>query len=211
MQDGGAEKVAASASDPDSRLVERARAGDARAFEALVRRYERWVFTLALRMVGDRGEAEDVAQDVFLKAYTGLSGFRGSSRFSTWLYAIASHHCLNHLASRARRPVPESSLRPAGSDADDPPGPVERLADEAPRADELLERQETARQVQEALLGLTDDHRLILVLREIQGLSYEEIAEAIGVEVGTVRSRLHRARMALKLRLLSVLADWSKP
>ena len=211
VQDGGAEKIAASAADPDSRLVERAQAGDSRAFEALVRRYERWVFTLALRMVGDRGEAEDVAQDVFLKAYTGLSGFRGSSRFSTWLYAIASHHCLNHLASRARRPVPESSLRPAGNGDDDPPGPVERLADQRPRADDLLERQETARQVQEALLELTEDHRLILVLREIQGLSYEEIAEAVGAEVGTVRSRLHRARMALKRRLLSVRADWSTP
>ena len=209
MQDGGADKIAAATEDPDGHLVERAQAGDARAFEALVRRYERWVFTLALRMVGDRGEAEDVAQDVFLKAYAGLPGFRGSSRFSTWLYAIASHHCLNHLASRARRPVPESSLRPPGSDADESPGPVERLADEAPRADVLLERQETARQVQEALLGLTEDHRLILVLREIQGLSYEEIARTVGVEVGTVRSRLHRARMALRLGLLPVVADRS--
>ncbi len=209
MQDGGAEKITAIVEDPDSHLVERAQAGDARAFEALVRRYERWVFTLALRMVGDRDEAEDLAQDVFVKAYTGLPGFRGSSRFSTWLYAIASHHCLNDLASRARRPVTESSLRRVGSDADDPPGPVERFADESPRADALLERQETVRQVQEALLRLTEDHRLILVLREIQGLSYEEIAEALGVEVGTVRSRLHRARMALRLRLQPVLADRS--
>jgi RNA polymerase sigma-70 factor (ECF subfamily) len=199
------------ADDPDIRLVERAQSGDVRAFEALVRRYERWVFTLALRMVGDRGEAEDMAQDVFLKAYAGLSGFRGSSRFSTWLYAIASHHCLNYLASRARRPVPESTLGPAGSDVDDPPGLIERAADGAPRADEILERQETARQVQEALQGLTGDHRLVLILREIQGLSYEEIAEAIGAEVGTVRSRLHRARMALKLRLVSILADGSAP
>jgi RNA polymerase sigma-70 factor (ECF subfamily) len=211
VQGGETEKRPADAADPDSRLVERAKAGDVRAFEALVRRYERWVFTLALRMVGDRGEAEDVAQDVFLKAYAGLSGFRGSSRFSTWLYAIASHHCLNHLAARARRPVPESTLGPPGSGADDPPGPIERAADGAPRPDELLERQETARQVQEALQALTEDHRLILVLREIQGLSYEEIAAAIGVEVGTVRSRLHRARMALKLGLRSLMADGSVP
>lgn len=209
MQDGRRETKATTTGDPDSRLVERAQAGDVRAFEALIRRYERWVFTLALRMVGDRGEAEDVAQDVFLKAFTGLSGFRGSSRFSTWLYAIASHHCLNHLTARARRPVPESSLRAAGSGDDDPPGPVEREADQGPRADDLLERQETAHQVQQAMLGLTEDHRLVLVLREIQGLSYEEIAAAIGVEVGTVRSRLHRARMALKLRLLPVLTEWS--
>jgi len=80
------------AADEDRRLVDRARTGDVRAFEALVRRYERWVFTLALRMVGDRADAEDIAQEVFLKAYRGLPGFRGGSRFSTWLYAIASHH-----------------------------------------------------------------------------------------------------------------------
>ncbi len=209
VQEGGAEKSAAVGEDPDSRLVERAQAGDARAFEALVRRYERWVFTLTLRMVGDRDEAEDLAQDVFVKAYAGLSGFRGASRFSTWLYAIASNHCLNDLASRARRPLTESSLRPAGSEADDPPGLVERLADESPRADALLERQETVRQVQDALLQLTEEHRLILVLREIQGLSYEEIAETLGAEVGTVRSRLHRARLALRLRLRPVLAERS--
>jgi RNA polymerase sigma-70 factor (ECF subfamily) len=195
--------------DTDRRLVDRARGGDLRAFEALVRRYERWVYTLALRMVADRGEAEDIAQEVFLKVHTGLSGFRGASRFSTWLYAIASHHCLNHLASRGRRPRPASSRTPEG--ADDPPGLLERLADDAPGPDELLERQEAARQVRGALAELTDDHRLILILREIQGLSYEEIAEAVGVEVGTVRSRIHRARTALRLRMLSAAADGGRP
>ncbi|MBI3003279.1 MAG: sigma-70 family RNA polymerase sigma factor, partial [candidate division NC10 bacterium] len=92
--------LAAAAVDEDRELVEQARAGDAGAFEALVRRYQGWVFTLALRMVGNRAEAEDVAQEVFLKAYRGLAGFKAASRFTTWLYAIASHHCLNHLQAR---------------------------------------------------------------------------------------------------------------
>lgn len=209
MQDGRTEstEAAVAAADADRRLVERAKGGDLRAFEALVRRYERWVYTLALRMVGDRAEAEDLAQEVFLKVYTGLAGFRGASRFSTWLYAIASHQCLDHRAARDRRPVPFSSLRGSGSASGDPPDSAERIADRAPRADEMLERREAALQVRAALSGLTDDHRLILILREIQGLSYDEIAESLGESVGTVRSRLSRARAALRLRLVSAATD----
>jgi RNA polymerase sigma-70 factor (ECF subfamily) len=187
------------AADEDRGLVDRARAGDAGAFEALVRRYQGWVFTLALRMVGDRGEAEDVAQEVFLKAYRGLKTFKGASRFSTWLYAIATHHCLNHLQARARRPRPAGGAATAGGD--DPPDPVDRLPDRAPRADALLERADLERVVQAELQRLTEEQRAILVLRDIQGLAYEEIAQALGLELGTVRSRLHRARMALKARL----------
>jgi RNA polymerase sigma-70 factor (ECF subfamily) len=195
----------AAPTDDEQRLVARAQAGDVRAFEALVRRYERWVFTLTLRMLGDRAEAEDLAQEVFLKAYRGLAGFRGDSRFSTWLYAIASRHCLTALAGRARAGGPSGRVGSRGGD--DPRDPVERIADQAPRADVLLERQDMAHLVQAELRKLSEDHRLILVLRDIQGLAYTDIAQMLGLELGTVRSRLHRARMDLKARLTPHLVE----
>jgi RNA polymerase sigma-70 factor (ECF subfamily) len=192
----------AGAADEERRLVDRAKAGDLRAFEALVRRYERWVFTLALRMVGDRGDAEDIAQEVFLKAYRGLQGFRGGSRFSTWLYAIASHHCLNHLAG------PDSRVRRAQKTGRSPdgrggalPSALERVADPSPGPDAVLERHELRCAIQRELLALTEHHRIVLILRDIQGMSYEAIAAALSVALGTVRSRIHRARMELKARL----------
>jgi RNA polymerase sigma-70 factor, ECF subfamily len=198
--------------DEDRRLVDRAKGGDVRAFEALVRRYERWVFTLALRMVGDRADAEDMAQEVFLKAYRGLPGFRGGSRFSTWLYAIASHHCLNYLASRdvrARRARRVDS--PAGAHGEAATPAVDRVADESPGPDAALERRDLRRMIQSALACLTEEHRIVLILRDIHGMAYGEIAENLGVELGTVRSRLHRARTELKAVLAPHLADGSAP
>ena len=182
--------------DDDRDLVARAQAGDTRAFEELVRRHQRWVFTLAVRMVGDGGEAEDLAQEVFVKAYRGLGGFRGAARFSTWLHSIASHHCLNALETRRRQPLYRLE-RERPRDDDSPPR-LERLPNGTPGADAVLEQRERARLVQAALARLKTDHRLIVVLRDIQGMSYEAIAESLGIELGTVRSRLHRARMELK-------------
>lgn len=180
--------------------MDRARNGDARAFETLLRRYQGWVFTLALRMLGDRAEAEDMAQEIFLKAFRALKGFKGASRFSTWLYTIASHQCLNHLEARRRQADYHGRGGRSQAVRDEPPG-MERVADETLRADALLEQADRARIVQEELARLTQEHRIVLVLREIQGLSYEEIATILGLELGTVRSRLHRARMAMKARL----------
>lgn len=198
----------ATTADQDRALVDRARAGDTAAFEALVRHYQGWVFTLALRMLPDRAEAEDMAQEIFLKAYRGLKRFRGDSRFSTWLYAIASHHCLNRLEARRRRSLqPGPAGGRAGLAGDDPPALVDRLTDQTPRADALLERRDRARIVQTELANLTEEHRIILVLRDIQGLSYEEIAQALRLELGTVRSRLHRARTEMRARLAPHLPD----
>lgn len=207
----GTDRVPSVGADDDRRLVERARAGDAMAFEALVRRYERWVFTLALRMVGDRQEAEDIAQEIFLKAYRGLEGFRGASRFSTWLYAIASHHCLNYLGSsdaRLRRQVWDPG--PVGDCGGDAPTVLDRVPDGAPGPDAVLEGRELRQAIQNGLAYLSEEHRLIVVLRDVQGMSYEEIAATLGLELGTVRSRLHRARMDLKAQLGPYLTDGSE-
>lgn len=210
MQDDAPSHLAGS-EDDDQRLAARARGGDLRAFEALVRRYERWVFTLALRLVGERSEAEDMAQEIFLKAYAGLAGFRGAARFSTWLYAIATHHCLNHLAARRRRAHLEISPEAPGGSQDQSPSAVERAADGGPGPDALLEQREIQQAVRAALALLSDEHRVILLLREIQGLTYEEIAETLGLEMGTVRSRLYRARQELRKCLGPAALYGSRP
>lgn len=184
----------------DLPVVERASNGDGDAFEALVRKYQTRVFTLAYRMLGDRADAEEMAQEIFLKAFRGLKRFERKSAFSTWLYSIATNHCLNQLESRRRRPRPQELNGQAGRGGN-PGSLLERVADPTPGADQALERAELQRLVQEQLLTLTPEHRSILVLRDIQGLAYEEIGEILSIEPGTVRSRLHRARMELKERL----------
>jgi RNA polymerase sigma-70 factor, ECF subfamily len=211
LQETAAKTDSAAALEEERRLVGRAQGGDVRAFEALVRRYERWVFTLAARMVGDRAEAEDIAQEVFLKAYRGLHGFRGGSRFSTWLYAIASHHCLNYLAGRdARMRRAARTGNPTSAQGDPAPSALDRVPDGSPGPDLVLERRDLRRLIQQGLAQLPEEHRMVVVLRDVQGLSYEEIADALGVELGTVRSRLHRARTALKTRLAPYLAEGSE-
>jgi len=172
----------------DPTLLARLRAGDARAFEELVTTYQHRIFGVALRMLGSRAEAEDVAQETFLRAHRALGEFRGEARLGTWLYAIASRLCLNRLASAERRYVrgdEDAMLRfPAEGDA--------AIA---------LERTEVAAALHDAIAALPEDRRLVVILRDLEGLSYEEIAEALGVELNTVRTRLHRARLDLKAKL----------
>ena len=186
--------------DDDLVAIERASTGDGDAFEVLVRKHQTWVFTLAYRMLGDHAEAEEMAQEIFLKAFRALKRFERKSRFSTWLYSIATNHCLNQLESRRRRPRVQELNRSTRKQGN--PGPLlDQIADPTPGADQALERADLQRLVQEQLLTLTPEHRSILVLRDIQGLAYEEIGEILSLEPGTVRSRLHRARMELKQRL----------
>jgi RNA polymerase sigma-70 factor (ECF subfamily) len=171
------------------RFLDRLRAGDAPAFEELVMTYQHRVFGVALRMLGSRAEAEEVAQEAFVRAHRALGEFRGDAKLSTWLYAITSRLCLNRLASGERR------LTRQGEDA------LLRLSDAGPRPDAALERRELESALGRAIAELPEDRRIVVVLRDIEGLSYEEIAQVLELELGTVRSRLHRARADLKEKL----------
>jgi RNA polymerase sigma-70 factor, ECF subfamily len=173
----------------DTDLLARLRSGEPRAFEDLVRTYQHRVFGVALRMLGSRAEAEDVAQEVFLRVHRAIGDFRGEAKLSTWLYGIASNLCLNRLASADRRRVrhDDEALLQAATDA--------------PDATAVVERGELENALRDAIASLPDERRIVVVLRDLEGLSYEEIAEALGLEPGTVRSRLHRARMDLKSKM----------
>jgi RNA polymerase sigma-70 factor (ECF subfamily) len=173
----------------EAQLVDRLRRGDPRAFEELVIAYQHRVFGVALRMLGSRAEAEEAAQEVFLRAHRAIGDFRGDAKLSTWLYAIASRLCMNRLASGERRLLREGEETLARI----PSG-------HASPADEL-ERSERDAALHRAIAELSDERRMVVVLRDLEGLSYEEIASALDLELGTVRSRLHRARMDLKEKL----------
>ncbi|PYN34877.1 MAG: hypothetical protein DMD98_09685 [Candidatus Rokuibacteriota bacterium] len=172
----------------DSDLEERLRRGEPRAFEDLVIAYQHRVFGVALRMLRNRSEAEEIAQEVFLRVHRAVEDFRGEAKLSTWLYAITSRLCLNRLASGERRMAREGeeSLERLRGDAD-PAAHVERVELEAA--------------LQRAITELPEERRIVVVLRDFEGLSYEEIAAALDLPLGTVRSRLHRARTDLKEKL----------
>lgn len=166
--------------------------GEVNAFETLVKEYEKNVYNLALRMTGNSEDAADMSQEAFIKAYNSLSSFRGDSKFSVWLYRIVSNVCLDYLRSRTRKPT--VSLSTENDDGEE----VELdIADESQSPELLLDRSLTRDAVRRGLAALPPDHREILLLREIQGLSYEEIAAALGLEAGTVKSRIFRARKKL--------------
>ena len=172
----------------DATLIERSRAGEPEAFGELVVRYQDRLYNTLIRVCGDAEEARDVAQEAFVQAFVKLDSFRGNSAFYTWLYRIAQ----NTAISRRRRRKPTSSLDEARDAAGFEP------ADPDARPEANLEREEQAIQVRAALATLSEEHRSVLVLREIDGCDYETIGEMLEVPVGTVRSRLHRARMQLK-------------
>lgn len=188
------------AQDRDHELVDRVLAGDREAFSHLLRRHQRAIFNFMYRMSGERGTAEDLVQEIFLKAYIALPHFRKEAAFSTWLFRIAHNHCLNALKER-RREVPLDAHTKGPSN----PHRFAEVQDPALSVTERLEQRELQAVIQEKLEELSPDHRAVIVLRDIQGLSYDEIASALAIEGGTVRSRLHRARAELKERLRSYL------
>jgi RNA polymerase sigma-70 factor (ECF subfamily) len=187
---------------PDEELVVRAQAGDKRAFDLLVVKYQQKVAKLISRYMRDQSEVQDVTQDAFIKAYRALPGFRGDSAFFTWLYRIAINTVKNHLMALGRRP-PGDDLEAEVAEQMDLGG---RLREHATPERELL-TEEIAETVQGALDDLPDDLRTAIVLRELEGLSYEEIATAMDCPIGTVRSRIFRAREAIDKRLRPLLND----
>ena len=184
----------------DQALVERAQQGDKRAFDLLVRKYQHKIVKLISRYIADPNEALDVAQEAFIKAYRALPNFRGDSAFYTWLYRIAINTAKNWLVSKSRRP-PESDV--AAEDAEQLEAGGSLRDYDTP--DQILAKDEVERAVYEAINDLPHDLRTAITLREMEGMSYEEIAQAMDCPVGTVRSRIFRAREAIDKKLKPLL------
>jgi RNA polymerase sigma-70 factor (ECF subfamily) len=185
----------------DQQLVERAQRGDKHAFELLVAKYQRRLGRLISRFVRDTAEAEDVTQDAFIKAYRALSGFRGDSAFYTWLYRIGINTAKNHLLAKGRR-APTSTVFDADEAEDFEDATL--LHEVSTPENELMSKQ-VVEVVNSSLQQLPDDLRTALTLREIEGLSYEEISVVMGCPIGTVRSRIFRAREAIATNLRPLL------
>ena len=164
-----------------------AKSGDHEAFGCLVRAYEKRVFALTRRLCEDPSDAEEAAQDAFLAVWQGLPSFRGEARFSTWLYRLTVNACTDILRRRQRR-----------SGRDEPLDRAEALPDRAPSPQEAAERKELRSAIEAGLRQLPEEYRTALVLREIQQLSYEEIAQATGAKPGTIKSRISRGRGLLR-------------
>ena len=178
--------------EQEAAIVRKVLKGDTNAFETLVLEYEKNVYNIALRMTGNSEDASDMTQEAFIKAFNSLQSFRGDSKFSVWLYRIVSNVCLDFLRSRNRRPTVSLSV-----EDDDGEDTQLDVADEIQSPELLLDRKLTRESVRRGLDSLPPDYRQILLLREIQGFSYKEISKALHLEVGTVKSRIFRARKRL--------------
>lgn len=177
-------------------LLARAKKGEIAAFEALVSAYENRVYTLALRSTGSEFDAADITQEVFLRAWRNLDSFRGDSSLSTWLYRVTANLCVDFARKRA------SEGAPASMDDEDSPASVLPDPVRMNRPEEAAENNELKQELQYALSQISEEHRRIVVLRDVAGLSYADIARTLGLEEGTVKSRLARARAALRKILL---------
>ena len=183
--------------DEELNIINRVRGGDTEAFEQLVLEHQNKVYSLALRMLGNEEDARDMAQEAFVRAYTSLAGFRGDSKFSVWLYRLTSNICIDFLRSRQRHQTVSLTY-----DTEDSEGGQLEIPDERFTPEAGLERSELRSAVLRGLDSLSPEFRNILLLREIDGLSYGEIIRALDLEEGTVKSRIFRARKKLTEFLL---------
>lgn len=187
--------------DEEQALIARLRRRESEAFTELVRLYQHRVFGLLLRMVGQPDEAEELAQEVFVNVYRGLESYRGDASLRTWIFRIATNQAKNRLKYLSRRRAGlQESLDDHADEAAFMP-----LGEPVPRPDRAAEGAEMERVVAAALASLDPEHREVLVLRDIEGLAYDELAQVLGLAEGTVKSRLFRARYALKQRIAAVM------
>jgi RNA polymerase sigma-70 factor, ECF subfamily len=188
--------------DDERALIRRLRDRDERAFRELLEGHRDKVFNITYRMLGNRAEAEDVAQEVFITVFKTIESFREESKFSTWLYRVTVNHCKNRIKYLARRhdrdrdELDEATHSPNGVNIN-----TSFSAPRTPQPDRALEGVQMEVVLQKAIESLDDDHRIVVVLRDIEDLSIEEICEITGLPDGTVKSRLHRARLALRKKL----------
>jgi RNA polymerase sigma-70 factor (ECF subfamily) len=189
--------------DVDAELVARVQRGDKQAFDLLVLKYQRKIMRLLSRMIRDPSEIEDVAQESFIKAYRALPQFRGESAFYTWLYRIAINTARNWLAQSKRRPSAPPTYE---SEEGETFNETDNLTDSSNPESEMASRQ-IAETVNKAMNDLPEDLRNAIVMREIDGMSYEDIAQSMNCPIGTVRSRIFRAREAIAIRLKPLLGD----
>jgi RNA polymerase sigma-70 factor, ECF subfamily len=186
----------------ERRLIRRLRERDEKAFREMVDTYGDRIYNLTYRMLGNRAEAEDLAQEVFITVFKSIDQFRGDSKFSTWLYRVTANHCKNrikYLARRHERGKAEFDDRIEHDEGSDGPMVMPRSS---PRPDQQLEGAEMELVLQAAIGELDDEQRILVVLRDVEDLSYDEICAITELPEGTVKSRLHRARMALRKKLL---------
>jgi RNA polymerase sigma-70 factor (ECF subfamily) len=189
--------------DIDAALVERVQKGDKKAFDLLVLKYQRKIIRLLSRMIRDQNEIEDVAQEAFIKAYKALPQFRGDSAFYTWLYRIAINTARNWMSQNSRQPsAPNSNV----IDNDETFSEIDNLTDSNSPEAEMVTR-EIAASVNETIESLPEELRRAIVLREIDGMSYEDIALAMNCPIGTVRSRIFRAREAIASKLRPIMGN----
>ena len=193
----------------DLMLVERTVAGDQKAYELLVIKYQRRIQRLIGRMVRDVDLVEDIAQETFIRAYRALAQFRGEAQFYTWLYRIAVNTAKKALGDLKRDPLVSQSALRGGTDEDDETSALENELTTSETPETVLAAKEIAATVNSAMEALPDELRQAITLREIEGLSYEEIAEVMDCPIGTVRSRIFRAREAISVKVKPLLENQS--
>jgi RNA polymerase sigma-70 factor (ECF subfamily) len=180
-------------------LLERSKAGDIAAFEMLVEAYQKKIFNLAFRMIGNYDDAGDLAQEALIRVYKSIAGFKAQSSFSTWIYRITTNVCLDEIRKRKNKKVLSLDEEIHVED-----GEMQRqIESDDPLPEEVFEREELRQIVGDAIASLPEEQRTVLTLRDLQGLSYEEIADILDCPGGTVKSRINRARQALKNALLT--------